>query len=215
MYMKKIVYLVFSLFALSLISCGQKKTETGDGKVIYDTIPVTNIKITPEYYFAGGFSYMADAAVLNEFVTGQNIPVAMEGLYLNAEKQYSGLKLSPGKSVNTAFRGYLKQKAKDEEGPEEQLVITQIISMNPETVSSSVKVLTGEYFAPDQSLNINSDHTYELKSKSGKSEQGKWFLIADNMIVFNSENGRTIMNVDFLGKKISTRDDSPVIFEKK
>lgn len=206
---------MFSLFALSLISCGQKKGETGEGKVLYDTIPVTNIKITPEYYFVGEFSYMADAAILKEFATGQNIPIAMEELYPDAEKQYLDLKLSPGKPVNAEFRGYLKQKGKEEEGPEEQLVITQIISMNPETDLSSIKALTGKYSTSDQSLKINPNHTYKFKAKDGKLEQGKWFLIADNMIVFNSESRRTIMDLNYSDEKISTREKSPITFEKK
>ena len=215
--MKKVMYFILSLLiGTSLFSCGQKKTESGDGKVIYDTIPATEIKIVAEYFFSGGFSYMADAAVLKEIASGTNIPVAMAEAFPEAEKQYMELKPSPGEAIYGEFKGYMREKGADEEGPDQQLVITQVNVLDKTKKNNASGLLTGEYIASDQTLTVNPDHTYELTVRGGESEKGKWFLTSADMIVFSSANsGHTIMEIRSSGKEFVTRDDVPVTFKKR
>lgn len=213
--MKRFFPLVVLLIsALAISSCGQKKSEnTGDGVVLYDTIPVTNIQIAPEYFFAGDFTYMADAAVLKETATGRNIPVAMVEKYPDAEKQYLGMGVEAGKPVYAEFRGFIKPKGADEEGPDKQLAISQVLKME-KAGKPSYGMLIGSYSTADLVLKVNSDHTYSLLSKGGETEAGKWYLYDEDIIVFNAGNGHTIMDIRSSGNKLKTRDDIPVTFER-
>lgn len=214
--MKNLICFVFTLTVLaSLIGCGQKKSETDAGKVIFDTVPVTNITITPEYYFSGDFTYLADAAVLKESATDANLPVAMAEVYPEAEKQYQMLEPTAGTPVYAEFRGYLKNKGVDEEGPDRQLVITQVITMEKKAKGQNNELITGTYVAPEQTLVVNPDHTYKLQAKDGESERGNWFLSTEDIIVFVTKDGHTIMNVNPAKKSFSTHDDIPVVFRKK
>lgn len=213
--MKKIIFSILFLIAFSsLFSCGNKKNDKGDGVVVYDTIPVTNIKIAPEYFFSGEFIYMADAAVLKETATNTNIPVAMEEHYPEAEKMYTDLKPAQGQGIYSEFLGFLKQKGEDEEGPDNQLVITKVITMDKSKKASS-GLLTGTYSTADQNLVVNPDHTYVLSSTTGESEKGNWYLTIQDVIVFTAGNGHTIMDVNLPRKELKTRDDIPVVFKKK
>ena len=203
------------ILLVSFFGCGQKKADDNSGKVIYDTVPATNITITPEYFFVGDFTYMADAAVLKEWATGTNLPVAMMEVYPEAEKQYKALKTVDGEAVRAEFRGYLKSKGKDEEGAARQLVITQVVNMQKANGGVDVAPVIGEYVTPEQSLILNSDHTYTLNAKDGETEKGDWFLSTEEIVVFASKDGHTVMNLDPNKKSLSTRDEVPVMFKKK
>lgn len=207
--MKKFACLIGIMVTLVLPSCNRKKG-VEEGKVIYDTIPVTNIKITPEYYFAGDFTYMADAAVLKETVTGQHFPIVMAEAYPQAEKKYRELELS-GKPVYTELRGYLQLKGKDEEGPARQLVITQLIKMGS-VLESPMSLLNGKYAAENKKLFINPDHTYKLTSKDEKDMEGKWFLVTENALILNSGEDYVWMDIDWRNHTLSNRKDNSFVF---
>jgi len=212
--MKKFIPVLLVSAILIFSSCGNKNKETGSGEVIYDTLSVTNIKIAPEYFFAGDFTYMADAAVLNEAVTGTNIPVAMEEVYPEAEKQYKDNNPKAGEPVYAEFRGYLKEKGADEEGAAEKLVITQVVTIKKSGKPASVGLLTGEYKTTGKVLTLNPDHTYKLVSEGGKAESGKWFLSTDKVLALTLGERHTIMDVNHSTKELKTRDTTPVVFRK-
>lgn len=205
--MKSFAYLIGMAGIFAVLSCNQTKGGK-EGKVIYDTIPVTNIKIMPEYYFAGDFIYRTDTAVLEEIVTGRNFPVAMVEAYPQARKLYKELGLS-GKPVYTELRGYLQPQ--NEEKPSQQLVITQVMKMDPDIKSVS-SVLTGKYRAEDKILFLNPDHTYKLISQKEKDIQGKWFLISENILSLNSDGKHTLVDINRKEHKLITRDEIPIIY---
>ena len=212
MIMKKLFYVILPIVVLMVSSCGQKKNEKS-AQIQYDTIPATQITNAMEYYFEGNFSYLADAAVLKESSTGVNLPVVIDGAFLDAEKAYTDLK-SGGKPVFGQFRGILKQKGAEEEGNDNQLFITQFIDFNPQAKSGD-KLLTGEYQAVDQALSLNSDHTYKLMAKDGETESGKWYLSAEDVLVFVSGDRHTLMNVDYDKKELRAKDDTPLVFKRR
>lgn len=212
--MRNLLYVV-GLFMMVLLigACsGNKKYNTAQIK--YDTIPATQITIAVEYYFEGDFTYLADAAVLKETSTGVNLPIAMDGIYLQAEQEYAKLN-KQGKPVYAKFRGMLKQKENDEEGSENRLVLTQFIGFEPQEKISPDKLLTGSYHAPEETLNINADHTYKLTAKNGEVESGKWYLTMDEQVVFVSADRHTLMDIDYASGKLKMKNDSQIVFTRE
>lgn len=213
--MKKLLFLILPVALISMLSAcgGQKKTDKAS--VEYDTIPATEITIATEYYFEGGFSYMADAAVLKDAATGVNIPVAMREAYSKAENQYLALKVKAGTPVNTCLKGYFAMKGKDEEGPARQLVITDVLSMGDDNKTLTSKLLIGNYIDSDQTLTLAPDYTYKLASKGGETEIGKWALANEKMMICTSGNNSTFINIDYAKGELTIDDeDAPLTFRK-
>lgn len=212
---RKTTILLTVALTLLLGACGQKKGDKQEGVVLYDTLNVTNITIAPEYFFSGDFVYMADAAILKEVVSGASIPVSMTEHFLEAEKQYTALKLEMGTSAYAEFRGYLKEKGADEEGADKQLVITQVLTMDASKKSTPVTKLTGIYTAAGIQLYLNADHSYESSSLNGKDEKGKWFLADKTILTLTTPEGHRIMDVNYLMTELHERGGSRSVYRKK
>ncbi len=195
--------------SLVLLSCNGKKSRE-EGKVIYDTIPVTNIKVMPEYYFAGDLTYKADTAVLKEKVTGQELSVARIEAYPEVEKKYTEVGLS-GKPVYMELRGYLQQRSENQEGPLQKLVITQVVKIDSDA-ESPLRLLNGDYAAGNKKLSINPDHTYKLTLGDRLYRQGNWFLVAEDILVLNSDKDYEWMDIDWSNHRLSNRKDPSIIF---
>lgn len=71
---------------------------------------------------AGMMTYMADAAVFEECVSGVTFPVAMEGDYLALESAYLTDRPAPGEPLYVMFDGGLAMR-EDMEGPARQMVL--------------------------------------------------------------------------------------------
>ena len=214
--MKHLTFLVLVLVLfISFCGCGQQKSEKEDGKIVYDTIPATLVTITPEYFFSGDFIYTTDVAILKERVTGINLPIALMEVFPEAKKQYQALKPVEGETVRAELRGYLQSQGKEGKDSVRRLVITQVITMDKAKSPAKNNLLTGTYESPEQSLLISPDHTYKLNAKDGESESGDWFLSTEDIIVFASKAGYTLMNLGSDKKSLQTRDETPVVFKKK
>lgn len=199
--------------SLLIGACGGDKKQDRS-KIEYDTIPATQITIAVEYYFEGDFTYLADAAVLKETATGVNLPVVMDGVCQQVEQAYTELD-KQGKPIYGRFRGILKQREKDEEGADNQLVLTQFIGFEPQKKMNPNELLTGTYRSPEETLFIRQDHTYKLTAKNGEGESGKWYLTTDKIVVFASGDRHTLMDIDYATGLLKTKDDSPVAFTKQ
>ncbi len=215
MSMKKLLFLLFPVTLIAMLSAcnGQKKSDKAT--IEYDTIPATQITIAAEYYFEGDFSYMADAAVLKDAATGTNIPVAMREAFPKAEKEYLALDVK-GAPVYARLKGFLAQKGKDEEGPEQQLVITDVISMSKDGKIPASKLLIGEYKNADQTLTISPDYTYKLVTIGGESETGKWNLANGDTMICVSGSNTTLVKMDSAKGELTIVDnDMPLVFKRK
>lgn len=212
--MKKLLLTIFPVMLIALLSAcnGQKKTDKAI--IEYDTVPATQITIAAEYYFEGDFSYMADAAVLKDAATGINIPVAMREAFPKAEKEYLTFDMK-GAPVYACLKGYLAQKGKDEEGPDRQLVITNVLSMKKNAKTSASRLIVGNYNTADQTLTIAPDYTYKLVSKGGEAESGKWNLANEDTMICASGNNTTLIKIDYAkGELIIADEDMPLVFKK-
>ena len=119
--MKRIV-LLFIVFATVTFSCKEKETE----KVSND----------PEY--AGEFIYTADAAVLkgSNFIYG----VALDEMAEELAKRVKPVKRDEFDMVPVVVKGTLKNKVEGEEGWNEILTITEIVSVSDTPSEADVKI---------------------------------------------------------------------------
>lgn len=212
--MKKLFLTIFPVMLIILFSAcsGQKKTDKAN--IEYDTVPATQITIAAEYYFEGDFSYMADAAVLKDAATGVNVPVAMREAFPKAEKEYLVFDMK-GAPVYACLKGYLAQKGKDEEGPDQQLVITDVVCMKKDAKAPTSKLIIGNYNTADQTLAIAPDYTYKLVTVGGETESGKWNLANEDTMICTSGNNTTLIKIDYAKGELTIVDeDMPLVFKK-
>ncbi|MCD8165065.1 MAG: hypothetical protein LUE93_02365 [Bacteroides sp.] len=208
----KIKSLILIISAVLLASCGGKGNSK-QGEVIYDTIPYTEITIAPEYYFAGEYMYMADAAVLLEEATGTRLPVAMREHSITAETNYRELQPEAGEYVFARFHGYMADKQPDEEGPLQQLAITHVIEMEKNKKADSSRNLVAVYKGEGETLTLLSDHTFEW-DQSGNQINGKWYLASEDQLVLMSGMGNHLLDIDPKAGTLTTVSGSPVTLKR-
>tara|TARA_R110002072_G_scaffold85225_1_gene192978 strand:- start:58415 stop:58789 length:375 start_codon:yes stop_codon:yes gene_type:complete len=119
--MKRIV-LLFIVFATVTFSCKEKETE--------------RVSKDPEY--AGEFIYTADAAVLkgSNFIYG----VALDEMAEELAKRVKPVKRDEFDMVPVVVKGTLKNKEEGEEGWNEILTITEIVSVSDTPSEADVKI---------------------------------------------------------------------------
>tara|TARA_R110002124_G_scaffold120895_7_gene279142 strand:+ start:54826 stop:55200 length:375 start_codon:yes stop_codon:yes gene_type:complete len=119
--MKRIV-LLFIVFATVPFSCKEKETE--------------RVSNDPEY--AGEFIYTADAAVLkgSNFIYG----VALDEMAEELAKRVKPVKRDEFDMVPVVVKGTLKNKEEGEEGWNEILTITEIVSVSDTPSEADVKI---------------------------------------------------------------------------
>tara|TARA_R110002049_G_scaffold63924_2_gene169398 strand:+ start:2781 stop:3155 length:375 start_codon:yes stop_codon:yes gene_type:complete len=119
--MKRIV-LLFIVFATVTFSCKEKETE--------------RVSNDPEY--AGEFIYTADAAVLkgSNFIYG----VALDEMAEELAKRVKPVKRDEFDMVPVVVKGTLKNKEEGEEGWNEILTITEIVSVSDTPSEADVKI---------------------------------------------------------------------------
>ena len=80
--------------------------------------------------FKGMYSYMADANNFRLCDNGNNFPVAMQGNYLELEKNYTAISQN-GKEVYVELVGHLEDlKAMEENGNESTFIVKSIIKID-------------------------------------------------------------------------------------
>lgn len=81
-------------------------------------------RLEPAVELRGMFSYMADAAVLTECLTGQRLPVRQAEDYLALERAYLDQRREPGEAVLVSLAGRIAlQEAMDADTPEPTLTV--------------------------------------------------------------------------------------------
>ncbi len=209
----KRIYLLSIAVSLTLsigFSCQQNrpKTETSEES---DAL-VDEQNRAGEYFFDGMFTYLADAASLMESATGKHIPIAMRGIFREVEERYKDVSGGNGAPVYGQFMGSLVLKGEDEEGPNEQLLITELIRFDKDRTSDKLEELTGTYRSSEQQLILRPDHTYELRVKNGEAEKGRWFLQSEHSLICVSDPNRTVMDINYVDRSFRSRDDNPVVY---
>ena len=81
--------------------------------------------------FEGDFVYYADSANFSNYTEMKNYPVAMEGEYLNLEREYTGFNFAEPTKVNLKVEGYLEERPGMEEGTTNMfLIVTKVIGFD-------------------------------------------------------------------------------------
>ena len=113
--MKK-MFLLFIVF-VAAISCSNK-TENNESTAASNNTQLTSNTIS----FEGDFVYYAEM---------KNYPVAMEGEYINLEREYTAFNFAEPTKVNLKVEGYLEDRAGMEEGTTNKyLIVTKIIGFD-------------------------------------------------------------------------------------
>ncbi|MEI0611464.1 copper homeostasis protein [Brachyspira pilosicoli] len=122
--MKKI-FLLFVVFIVA-ISCSNK-TENNENAAIPNKTQLTSNMLT----FEGDFVYYADSAIFSNYAEMKNYPVAMEGEYINLEREYTAFNFAEPTKVNLKVEGYLEDRHGMEEGTTNKyLIVTKIIGFD-------------------------------------------------------------------------------------
>lgn len=122
--MKK-MFLLFIVF-VAAISCSNK-TENNENAAMPNETQLTSNTIT----FEGDFVYYADSAIFSNYAEMKNYPVAMEGEYINLEREYTAFNFAEPTKVNLKVEGYLEDRAGMEEGTTNKyLIVTKIIGFD-------------------------------------------------------------------------------------
>ena len=123
----KIIYLLFIIFVLA-ISCSNKteSTQNTTDNAAAETQLNSNTQV-----FEGDFVYYADSANFSNYTEMKNYPVAMEGEYLNLEREYTGFNFTEPTKVNLKVEGYLEERPGMEEGTTNMfLIVTKVIGFD-------------------------------------------------------------------------------------
>ena len=126
----KRIYLLFIIFVLA-ISCSNK-TESTQNTAAAETQLSSNTQV-----FEGDFVYYADSANFSNYTEMKTYPVAMEGEYLNLEREYTGFNFTEPTKVNLKVEGYLEEIPGMEEGTTATyLIVTKIIGFDTNRTTS-------------------------------------------------------------------------------
>lgn len=88
--------------------------------------------IEPQLFLRGMYSYMADAGMFAECITGLRLPVAMEADNVALERAYSQARTSPGEPVLVSLEGRIAMRPRMEgTGQEQALVPLRVVGAWP------------------------------------------------------------------------------------
>ena len=119
----KRIYLLFIIFVLA-VSCSNK-TESNENSTNNNAAAETQLT-SNTLTFEGDFVYYADSAIFSNYAEMKNYPVAMEGEYINLEREYTAFNFAEPTKV-----GYLEDRAGMEEGTTNKyLIVTKIIGFD-------------------------------------------------------------------------------------
>lgn len=187
--MKKIT--LICIISLILTGCGNKKTARQEPEVAD----------SETMYFAGDFTYFADAAIFRDCATGVTMNVEMNEVFKEVQKKYMALKPEPRESVSLDVEGYIISRTEGEEGHPVRLVMTRFIEMDNTLECDEAAMKTGRYVRGGDTIAIDADYTY-LKAGG----RGKWGLL-DMGEMFLIENADTVfMHVDMWSGDLIAND---------
>jgi uncharacterized lipoprotein NlpE involved in copper resistance len=95
------------------------------------TLSCSSVNYKNEQLKTGYFSYMADAALFIDCVTGKKYPVAMEGEYLKLEVAYLEADITSGEKVLVEIIGeYEKRLSIEGEGETNFLIVKKFLDLS-------------------------------------------------------------------------------------
>ena len=124
----KRIYLLFIIFVLA-VSCSnntESTQSTANNNAAAETQLSSNTQV-----FEGDFVYYADSANFSNYTEMKTYPVAMEGEYINLEREYTGFNFTEPTKVNLKVEGYLEERPGMEEGTTNMfLIVTKVIGFD-------------------------------------------------------------------------------------
>lgn len=134
----KRIYLLFIIFVLA-VSCSNKteSTQNTDADAAANNNAAAETQLTSNTQtFEGDFVYYADSANFSNYTEMKTYPVAMEGEYINLEREYTGFNFSEPTKVNLKVEGYLEERPGMEEGTTNMfLIVTKVIGFDTNKTS--------------------------------------------------------------------------------
>ena len=125
----KRIYLLLIVFVLA-ISCSNKTESTANTSADNNAAAETQLTSNTQT-FEGDFVYYADSANFSNYTEMKTYPVAMEGEYINLEREYTGFNFAEPTKVNLKVEGYLEERPGMEEGTTNMfLIVTKIIGFD-------------------------------------------------------------------------------------
>ena len=129
----KRIFLLLVVF-IAVISCSNK-TESTENSSKNNSAAETQL-ISNTLTFEGDFVYYADSAIFSNYAEMKNYPVAMEGEYINLEREYTAFNFAEPTKVNLKVEGYLEDRAGMEEGTTNKyLIVTKIIGFDTNKIT--------------------------------------------------------------------------------
>lgn len=192
------------LVSIIFILCGCKNnTKTKESRqpsTSVDTVLSAMPIPASDYYFAGEYVLEGKKATLKDCATGESLVIAFGETSYKVEKEYTALHLPEGTPVYARFYGYLVPGDEVEQTPSPKLVITRVVSLNPETTCQPSRLLTGSYFTyipnnikPSErfTFTLYPDYTYkfsilDIAANTSREANGTWHLLKEDYIQFAS-----------------------------
>lgn len=120
------------LLLVGIAGCAEKPH---DGVVSTDVVPEAPVEVGDvlfENQMRGLFTYMADAALFEDCVTGTRYPVAMEAGYLELEQVYLEQRTEPGAPLLVTFHGRIEPRPPMEgDGEIDTVVVKRFVAAFP------------------------------------------------------------------------------------
>jgi len=120
------------LLLVGTAGCAEKPH---DGVVSTDVVLEAPVEVGEKHFenqLRGLFTYMADAALFEDCVTGHRYPVAMEAGYLELEHAYLEQRTEPGAPLLVTFEGRVEPRPPMEgDGEIDTMVIDRFEAVHP------------------------------------------------------------------------------------
>ncbi len=231
--MKKKNYFSLLLLLAVCVGCnGNKQNQAKPYSETLSTDTVATNTVNISYFFNGDFVYFADAANFTDCLTGKTFPVAMKDKYIDVEKQYKEMNPSEKEAINCSVMGYFTQKGADEEGENQQLVITSFLGFDRTVGCDPLKKITQNIYAcfhPDDktpvsktSITFNDDYTYQCSTyqlspiELLSDYKGHWYRTSeDNIVLLVDDNVlyEGVINFTNMNLELQNDNEQEVIFK--
>lgn len=220
----KRVNLSFSIaLALLLTSCS---SSTQQDEIAVQSEPTS-------FYFTGEFTLYAGGPALKDCISGKLLTISTKGKYHKLEHEFKKLDPAATEAINCSVMGTLIEKNSEDEGPDKQLLISEIIQFELGTIripSLPITDKTYTCYLPDEEhaekmilLSFNKDHTFQSTAyqieplKILHEYNGDWFCLSrDSLYIHTCGNNSYKGHMNF-DKSILTlfNHDEDMIFKKK
>lgn len=185
------------------------------------------------FFFTGEFTEYAGRPVLMDCISGEVLTISNKGKFHKLEQEFKKLDPAATEAINCSVIGTLIKKNTEDEGPDKQLLISEIIQFEQGAIHTpSLPITDRTYicYLPDEEhaekmilLSFNKDHTFQSTAyqieplKILNEYNGDWFCLSkDSLYIYTCGNNSYKGHMNF-DKSILTffNHDGDMIFKKK